>query len=61
MYKKKKNGEMRLYLFLPSERYIVVLTERKSAFYLVTAFPIEHTYKLNEYQREFEKHKVDVV
>lgn len=57
VYERMKKGDIRLHLFVPSQNYIVIFTERKKAYYYVTAFYIEYTYKLEDYQREYEKYK----
>jgi hypothetical protein len=52
-YERFKNKESRVYLFLPGQRFIVVLSESKKAYYLVTAFYIEYSYKVQDYLREY--------
>ena len=55
IYERIKNRQNKTYLFLPSEQYIVILTERKNTYYINTAFYIDYTYKLDEYRREYTK------
>jgi hypothetical protein len=57
VYKRVKNGDIRVHLFVPEKRFIVILTEKRNAFYFITAYHIDYTYKLNEYQKEYEKYK----
>lgn len=56
VYERKKKGDVRLHLLLPEKYYIVILTERKNAYYYTTAYHIDYTYKLNEYIREYKKY-----
>ncbi len=57
-FKRTKNSETRLHLFVPNCEYMIILTEQKKAYYLVTAFHIEYTYKMRGYQKEYEKYKL---
>ncbi len=55
VYDRIRDGEKRVHLFIPEHSYIVILGEKGSSFYFVTAFHISYTYKLNEYLREYKK------
>lgn len=55
VYERRKGKDNRLHLFIPKHKYIVILTERKKAYYFTTAFFIEYTYKVKDYQREYER------
>lgn len=55
-YQRKKNGEERLHLFAPEINYIIILSEKKNAYYFITAYYIDYTYKLNEYIAEYKKY-----
>jgi len=57
IYRRVKNHENRIFLFIPSYEYMIILTEQKKSFYLVTSFNIEYTYKLKQYQKEYKKYK----
>ena len=56
IYDRIKDGEKKVHLFIPEHSYIVILVERDTAFYLVTAFYIEYTYKLNDYRKEYQRY-----
>jgi hypothetical protein len=56
VYERKKGKDNRLHLFIPKHKYIIILTERKRAYYFTTAFYIEYTYKLKDYQKEYERY-----
>jgi hypothetical protein len=57
VYKRVKNGDIRVHLFVPEKSFIVILSEKKNAFYFITAYHIDYTYKINEYQKEYEKYR----
>jgi len=56
IYERMKSKDKKLYLFIPEQNYMVVLTEEKKAYYFNTAFHIDYTYKLEEYEREYKKY-----
>jgi hypothetical protein len=55
-YDRKKNGDTRLHLFIPEHSYIVILTESKRAYYFVTAYHIDYSYKRLEYEKEYRRY-----
>ena len=57
VYKRIKKNETYFHLFIPSCEYMIILIGRKKSFYLITAFHIDYSYKINEYLREYEKYK----
>lgn len=58
VYERRKEGDDRLHIFLPEVSYIVILSKKRAAYYFVTAYFIEYTYKLEEYKRECEKYTI---
>lgn len=56
VYERIKNKKNRLHLFIPEHNYIVVIQEGRTSYYFITAFYIDYTYKLKEYEREYSKY-----
>ena len=51
----KRGGENRYLLYAPKERYLIVLSEKKDCFLLVTAYCVEHENRHQRLMKEYSK------
>jgi hypothetical protein len=57
IWKRPKNGDQRIYLWLERQDYLVVLSERRGYLLLWTAFYIAYPHQRRKYQKEYELYR----
>ncbi len=59
IWENDKNRSKRVYLWLDSMDYLVVLVKRHTYYLLLTAFPIEHEHYRRKLQKEYDDKKTE--
>lgn len=55
-YEIKKGRDLKLYLFIPEQQFMLILADIGSEYHFVTAYHVPYTYMLDQYKREYKKH-----
>jgi hypothetical protein len=55
-YEIKKGRDLKLYLYIPEQQFMLILVDRGNEYFFVTAYHIPYTYMINQYNREYKKY-----
>ncbi|KKS30637.1 MAG: Phage P1-like protein [Parcubacteria group bacterium GW2011_GWA2_43_11] len=55
-YEIKKDRDLKLYLYIPEQEFMVILVDKGKEYHFVTAYHIRYSYMLRQYDREYRQY-----